>query len=43
MKLDVLRARLEQEPVEVQQVVAQRPRKGLVNAVGVVASWLLVQ
>lgn len=40
MKLDVLHARLEQDPVEVLQVVAQRPRRGLVNAVGVAASWL---
>ena len=40
MKLDVLKARLEQDPVEVQQVVAQRPKRGLVNAVGVAASWL---
>ena len=40
MKLDVLRARLEQGPVEVQQVVVQRPKRGLLNAVGVAASWM---
>ena len=40
MKLDVLGARMEQEPVEVQRVVAPRPKRGLVDAVGVAASWL---
>ena len=32
MKLDVLCTRLEQDPVEVQQVVAQRLKRGVVNA-----------
>ena len=40
LKLDVLQAKMEQEPVEIHQVVAERPKRGLFDAVGVTASWL---